>query len=193
MFGGKVRDGEAPSPAREGARGPRFHHTSKAQGEQLCLRNLLYHPDEFFLHQLEACNRAAELFARFGVGERRFVTIDGRANHTPRNAHARLRKTRQWRAQPRRFGQAIPRRYATVFEPALRRARHAKAEFPLNILRAKSGRVFLHDESADPSVIVFRPNNLHVSDRSVADPALTAVQDIMIAVARGASFHTAGV
>src|SRR5439155_22864036 len=101
---------------------------------------------------------AAKLFAGFGVGKRRFVTIDRRANHTPRNAHTRLRKTRQWRAQPRRLGQAILHRYAAVFEPALRRARHAKAELPLNIFRAESGSILFHDESAHAPIVILCPN-----------------------------------
>src|SRR6266849_3738209 len=157
---------------------PRLHHAGKTQREQLRLRNLLHHPDEFFLHQLETGNRATKLHSRFGVGERRFVTIDGRANHTPGNAHTRLRKTGQRRAQPRRLGQAVLRRYATVFEPAFRRAGHAKAELPVNILRAESGSILLHNESAHRPVVVLCPNDLHVGDGRVADPALAAVQDI---------------
>ena len=88
---------------------------------------------------------------------------------------------------------AIFLRDAAVFEPAFRRARHAQAELPLNILRAESGRVLLHDESAHSSVIVLRPNYFHIRDGRVADPALAPIQDIMIAVACGAGFHSARV
>jgi hypothetical protein len=72
-------------------------------------------------------------------------------------------------------------------------ARHAKAELSLNVLRAEPRRVFLHDESAYTPVVVLRPNYLYVRDGPVADPALAAVQDVMIAIAFGAGFHAARV
>src|SRR5438132_5014885 len=71
-----------------------LQHACETQREQLRFRNLLQHPNEFFLHQLETSNRATKLLTRFGVGERRFVTIDGRANHAPRNTCTRLREAR---------------------------------------------------------------------------------------------------
>src|SRR5205823_15086433 len=97
------------------------------------------------------------------------------------------------RTQPRRFGQAILRRNAAVFEPALRRARHAQAKFSIDVLCTKPGSILFHNESAHVAVVVLRPNNLYVGDGSVANPALAAVQNIMIAVAFYSGFHAARV
>ena len=68
-----------------------------------------------------------------------------------------------------------------------------KTEFSLNILRAKSRRVFLHYESANTTVVVFRPYHFYIRDGGIADPTLAAIQNVMIALAAGASFHTAWV
>src|SRR5439155_19793953 len=102
-------------------------------------------------------------------------------------------KTRQRRFQSGGLGQAILRRYAAVFEPALRCPRHAKAELPLDIVRAKPRRVFLHYKSANTTVVVFRPYHLYIRDGGIADPTLAAVQNVMIAFASGARLHTAWV
>src|SRR5207245_9972214 len=87
------------------------------------------------------------------------------------------------------LGQSILRGNATAFEPEFRRARHAQTELSFNILRANSGRGFFHDEPADTSVVVFCPNHFDLGNGCVTDPALAAVQNIMIAHAFGASFH----
>jgi len=66
-------------------------------------------------------------------------------------------------------------RYAAVFEPAFRRARHAQPEFSFDILCAKPGRIFFNDESADFSIVIFCPHHFHICDRRIADPAFAAV------------------
>ena len=44
-----------------------------------------------------------------------------------------------------------------------------------------------------PPLIVLRPDHFHIRDGRVADPTLAPVQDIMIALAGGARFHSTGV
>src|SRR5205814_7710738 len=55
-------------------------------------------------------------------------------------------------------------RDAAVLEPALRRARHAQAEFSIDVLCTKPGSILFHNESAHVAVVVLRPNNFHVGD-----------------------------
>ena len=105
----------------------------------------------------------------------------------------RLRKTRERRAQSDCLRQTIPDRNPAILEPAFRRARHPEAEFSLDILGAKSGRIFLDNEPSDFSIVLFRPNNFDVGDRHIADPAFAAIQNVMITVARRARFHAAGI
>jgi len=60
-------------------RGPgraHFHHASETQRQQLRFRNLLHHPNKLFLNELETGNRTVKLLSRFGVSQRRFITIN---------------------------------------------------------------------------------------------------------------------
>src|SRR5437899_262740 len=170
-----------------------FHHAGETQGKQLRLGDFLHHPNQFFLHQLEPGNRTTKLLARFGVSQRGLVAINSRPNYAPGHAHPCLRKTRERRFQSRSLGQTILRRYAAIFEPAFRRARHAQTELSLNIVRAKPTRVFLHYKSTNTTIVVFRPYHFYIRDGGIADPTLAAVQNVMIALAAGARLHTAWV
>src|SRR6185295_16714331 len=61
----------------------RLHYSRETQREQLRFRNFLHHPHKLLLYELETGDGPTELFARFGISERRFVTIDRRPDHTP--------------------------------------------------------------------------------------------------------------
>src|SRR5919109_5667096 len=87
----------------------------------------------------------------------------------------------------------ILRWYPAVLEPTLGRARHSQTEFAFNVLTAKSGRIFLHHKSGHVSIVILSPNNFHICDRGIADPALAAVQNVVIAIPPRASLHSAGI
>src|SRR5947207_2823608 len=59
------------------------------------------------------------------------------------------------------------------------------------VLGAKSGRVFLDHKSAHAAIVIFCPDNFDVRDRRITDPALAAIQNVMVTIAPGARFHAA--
>src|SRR5205807_2669349 len=138
-------------------------------------------------------NWAAKLFARFRVSQRRFVAVNSCTDHAPGNTCTRVRKTGKRRTESGCLGQTIPGRYPAVLEPAFRCARHAQTKLSLDVLCAKPGRILLYDKSAHMPIVILCPNNFNIRNRSIADPALAAVQNVMTTFALGAGFHSAGI
>ena len=63
----------------------------------------------------------------------------------------------------------------------------------MNVQRREPGRPFLHQEAVDLAVVLLRPHDGDVGDRPVRDPELRAIQDVLVALLRGARLHAAGI
>src|SRR5262249_12161882 len=106
---------------------------AELQAEELGLGDLRDHPDELLLHELERCDRLAELNALLSVLERPVVARHRRAHGPPGDPVARLVETAERAAQPLHLGKLVLERNTTILEGELGCDRGAHRELAVDI------------------------------------------------------------
>ena len=174
------------SPAIVSLSRPASASRAELQAVELHPGHLREHLHQPVLDDLEAAQRPAELLALLGVPERRVVRGDGVAQRRPRARRARAHQHASgvlervgFRAAGSRSGTRTPSSW--MF--ACQTARRALA---LDHRRRVARRVRLNEERLHLAVLERPgPDDHHVGDRSVADPALGAVEHPFVAVPPG--------
>ena len=100
-------------------------------------------------------------------------------------AREHARPTSRKLRQPGRLVLAPARARRSSSMSACQTAR--SAVLPVITVASKPGRALLDQVAADVAVLVARPDDHHVGDRRVADPALAAVEHVLVAVAARAA------
>jgi hypothetical protein len=146
---------------------------------------------QLLLHQLERCDRLAELDARFRVLER--AVEDGlcRTDTAPGDAVARLVQATQRSAETVATRQAIRIGDLDILQADLARHRSAQRELALDVGGVEARSIGFDEEALDLAVVILRPNDRDLADTAVGDPEFGAVQHPGIALATGTRDHAA--
>src|SRR5258705_4641469 len=176
-----------------GARPSRVLETAELETEELRLGDLVDHPHELLLDELERADGLAELDALLRVLERPVVAAHGGADDAPGDAVARLRETGQRALDTLHAGQLVLQRDAAVLEGQLRGDGGAHRELPRDVQGAVAGGALLDEVAPDLAVVALGPHHRHVGHRAVGDPELGAVEHVFLPLRHRARLHPAGV
>ncbi len=149
---------------------------------------------EPLLDDLEAAQRSAELHPLLAVGQGGVVGGDGVPERTPGTRTARGDQHATGVLERLGCRQARRVRHAHAVEPDLGLPDRAGRRLAGDRDRLEARHVLLDEEALDLAVVLrARPHDHDVGDRSVADPALGAVEHPVVAVAARARLQCDGV
>src|SRR5262249_5610043 len=160
--------------------------------EQLRLRDLGDHRDQLALDELVRRDRLREHDALAGVLEGAVVARAGRADGSPGDAVASLREAGQRTAHRSGLWQPVLHPDATAIEEELRRDRGPQAELALHLAGREPGPPALHQEAVHALLAVLAqlgPHHPDVGDVAVGDPALRAVEHVLVTLAARRGAH----
>src|SRR4029450_10454764 len=171
----------------------RVLEAAELETQELRLGDLVDHPDQLLLDELEGADGLAELDALLRVLERPVVAAHGGADGAPAAAVARLRETGQRALEPLHAGQLVLQRDAAVLEGQLRGDGGAHRELPGDVQGAVAGGALLDEVAPDLAAVALGPHPRHVRHRAVGDPELGAVEHVFFPLRHRARLHRPGV
>jgi len=156
-------------------------------------RDLRQHLGHLELHELVRRQRVAELLAVQGVlaGSRQAEL--GRADRAPADAEARRVEAGEGALQSLHL-QLVGSGHRDVLHHDLAGVAGLQTQLALDQGSGQAGESLLQHEAVDLSLIVLGPDDEHVGDGSVGDPALGSIEDpASILLLARAGLHAAGV
>src|SRR5918997_3939852 len=147
-------------------------------GEELAEGDLGQHRDQLLLRELEGGYGLPELRTLPGVGEGGLVAVHRLPQAVPADPVARVRKDRERRAEARGPRQAVLLGDAAVPHCDVGLPDGALGALAREDLGTVARGALLDEEASYSTVLGARPDDDHVGEGGVADPALLTVQDV---------------
>ena len=176
-----------------GRHAPLVHQPAEPETALESKGDLGLHVGEFFLNQLVGRERPAELGALERIGAGRVPAELGGAQCAPGDAVARPVEAAERPLESLDVGQQIVLGHEHIVHDDLAGDRGPERELAFDLGRGEPLHAFLQEETADLTVVVFRPHHEDVGDRRVGDPHLGAGQLIAAVGLARAGFHAARV
>jgi hypothetical protein len=161
----------------------RVLHLRQARDQAFRGRDIAQHPYQQVLHELEATNRTAKLFALAGVTKRVLIRTLRAAHGLPRNAGAGHSQDPRRVLERAGIGEAVLLANATVLEPDPGVLHGSERDLAFHLLGFESWRALLDKKALYLATLdVAGPDDDHIGEGGVADPRLLAIKDPAIAV-----------